>query len=227
MSTFNSLSIRNLLVTALVFAPAAAMAAPPPALTTAYSADRRVETDSGDMQGRVHAMPGKERSETRVGDMSTVMILDTGARKGWMLMPAMKSYQELDLDRASKQAGALTPEQTELEAVGTETVSGLATTKYKFVMKDKSAGGFLWYTDSGIPVKMDVISKTGRDKTRMTVTLENIQIGPQDPALFQVPAGYSRMPGAGPFGAMSDGMSGLNPVRKLGGALKSVGGIFN
>lgn len=230
MSAFNAHWIRTLVAGALVLSPVVALAAPPPVLTTEYSADRRIETDSGEMRGRVNAVPGKERTETRMGDIASVMILDINDRKGWMLMPTMKSYQELDLKRAGQQTGAVTPEQTDLEPVGPETVSGLATTKYKFVMKDKSAGGFLWYTDSGIPVKMDVISKTGKDKARMTVTLENIQIGPQDPKLFEVPADYSRMPSAGPFGGMSGGMPGampeLNPAKKLRGAIKSVSGLF-
>jgi hypothetical protein len=31
----------------------------------------------------------------------------------------------------------------------------------------------------------------------MTITLTNLKIEPQDPALFEVPAGYNRMPNIG------------------------------
>jgi hypothetical protein len=180
-------------------------AATPPALTVEYAADRKIETAAGDMQGRVHATPNMQRNETRVGDMTSVMILRTDKKIGWMLMPAQKMYQQLDLDKAGKQTGAVTPEQTELELVGKETVSGQLANKYKFVTKDKSSGGFLWYTDSGIPVKMDALSKSGGKSERMTVTLENVTIGKQDPALFEVPAGYTKLPSAGLAGG---GMSG-------------------
>lgn len=180
-----------------VLAAQAAHAATPPVLTVEYAADRKIETPAGDMQGRVHATPGMERNETRVGDMTSVMILRMDRKLGWMLMPTQKMYQQLDLDQAGKQAGAVSPEQTELELVGRETVSGQDTNKYKFVAKDKSSGGFLWYTDSGIPVKMDALSKTGGKSERMTVTLENITIGTQDPALFEVPSGYTELRGGG------------------------------
>ncbi len=89
----------------------------------------------------------------------------------------------------------LTSDQVDLEQVGSETIEGLATTKYKFVMKDGSAGGFLWYTREGIPVKMDLISKSGGRNSRITVTLENVQVGEQDPSLFELPAGYTALPG--------------------------------
>ncbi len=49
------------------------------------------------------------------------------------------------------------------------------------------------------PVKMDVLSKTGGDRSRTTVTLQNIQVGPQDRTAFEVPAGFSKLPGGGMF----------------------------
>jgi hypothetical protein len=205
-----SSALQLIFLSAILILPAHASAAassPFPTLTVEYSADRKIETDSGDMQGRVNAAPGMERNETQMQGFSSVVILRTDKKIGWMLMPAQKMYQELDLAKAGKQAGAVTPEQTVLELVGQETISGHAANKYKFVTKDKSAGGFLWYTSTGIPVKMDALSKAGREKTRMTVTLENIKIDPQDRSLFEVPAGFNRMPGGGGmFGAMGGGL---------------------
>jgi hypothetical protein len=201
----------------------AAAAAPFPTLSVEYSADRKIETDSGDMQGRVNAAPGMERNETQMSGFSSVVILRTDKKTGWVLMPAQKMYQQLDLAQAGKQVGSITPEQTVLELVGRETVSGHDANKYKFVTKDKSAGGFLWYTSTGIPVKMDVLSKAGRETTRMTVTLENIQIGPQDRSLFEVPAGFNRMPsGGGMFGAMSSLKGALTrPVKSEAAAVSN------
>jgi hypothetical protein len=185
---------------ALMPTATAANSLTPPTLTVEYAADRRIETDSGDMQGRVVASPNAQRNETSMNGMTTVMILRTDKHISWMLMPAQKMYKELDLNKASKQIGAVTPDQTDLELVDQETVSGQSVNKYKFIMKDKSAGGFLWYTATGIPVKMDVLTKAGGKTTRMTVTLENIQIGPQDPSAFEVPKGFTAMPGGSLFG---------------------------
>ncbi len=198
----------------LLLCSVAANALTPPALTVEYSADRKIETDGGDMQGRVNAAPGVERNETVMQGMSSVMILRMDEKASYLLMPAQKMYQVLDIGQASKQVGSVSPEHTEMELVGEETVSGQATNKYKFVMKDKSAGGFLWYTATGIPVKMDVLSKNGKKKERMTVTLENIKIETQDPSLFEVPAGFNKLPGAG------GGLLGGGPLGGLLGGIK-------
>lgn len=179
---------------------AAASAATPPALTVEYSASRRIESPDGVIDGRIAAAPGMERSELTMGAMSTVMILRTDQRTGFMLMPAQRMYQEIPFAQAAQQSGTVAQDQLELEEVGTEAVAGMVTVKYKFVAKDKSAGGFLWISAEGIPVKMDVVSKTGREKTRMTVTLDDIRIGAQDRAAFEVPAGFTRMPGGKLFG---------------------------
>jgi hypothetical protein len=189
------MKIRTAITGATLLLAAAANAAPPPALSTGYSANRRIESDQGVIEGSIVAAPGMERSEMRMGGMSTVTILRSDRGKGWMLMPAQKMYQELDLRQAAQQAGTVPQDQVDLEQVGTETIEGLATTKYKFVMKDGSAGGFLWYTRDGIPVKMDLLSKSGRRNSRITVTLENVQVGEQDPSLFELPAGYTQLPG--------------------------------
>lgn len=76
------------------------------------------------------------------------------------------------------------------------------------LMKDGSGGGFIWITQDGIPVKMDFLGKSGRDKTRMTVTLTNLTIGPQDPALFEPPADYKAMPSFPGFGGKGRGVFG-------------------
>ena len=184
-----------------LFVCSMAEAATVPALTVEYSADRTMETDRDTLRGSIVATPSVERSEVRIGEMSTVLIINKEKKTGYMLMPAQKMYQVLDFARASKQAGTFANDQVDFETVGQEVVSGQTATKYKFVMKDKSAGGYVWYTASGIAVKMDVISKTGSAKTRMTITLDNIKVGPQDPKAFEVPAGFAKLPGgAGMFG---------------------------
>jgi hypothetical protein len=171
----------------------------PPPLTVEYSAERRIESADRTIDGRVSAAPGMERSELDMGGMSAVMILRTDRKLGWMLMPAQRMYQEMDFAQAAQQTGNVAADQVELEVVGKETVSGVATTRYKFVSKDRSAGGFLWYSADGIPVKMDLLSKDGGDKSRTTVTLQNIQVGPQDRTGFEVPAGFNKLPGGGMF----------------------------
>ncbi|MEJ1960577.1 MAG: DUF4412 domain-containing protein [Gammaproteobacteria bacterium] len=185
-----------------------------PMPTVEYSADRIMETEAGTFEGKVYSAKDKERSETSLRGMTSVMILRRDKQLGWMLMPAQKMYQQMDLAKAQAQSGGQPQEQVEITEVGSDTVEGQSATKYKLIMKDGSAGGFMWFTKDGIMVKMDTVVKNGRDKSRMTLTLRNVKIGSQDASLFELPSGYNAMPS---FGGMS-GLSGL------GGA--SRGGVF-
>lgn len=185
-----------------------------PVPSVEYSADRLIETDAGSFTGKVYSAQNKERSETAMQGMQTVTILRRDRQLGWMLMPAQKMYQEMDFSQAQKQAGAAPQDQVEITEVGAESIEGFAATKYKMLMKDGSAGGFIWITQEGIPVKMDLLSKSGGEKTRITMTLKNLQIGAQDPQLFELPAGYTAMPSMGFGVGKGKGLGGI------GGALK-------
>jgi hypothetical protein len=129
-----------------------------------------------------------------------------------MLMPSQKMYKELDFSEARKQAGAA-PNDVSIDVVGPDTLDGIETTKYKLVMKDGSAGGFMWFTREGIALKMDMLTKNGRKTERMTITLKNLQVGPQDPALFEAPAGYSKMPDVPGMKGFGGGFGGFGRKR--------------
>ena len=154
-----------------------AHAATLPAPSVEYSADRVIESAAGTMTGKVYSAKDKDRSETNMGGMQSIMILRRDQQLGWMLMPAQKMYQQMDFAKAQQQSGAAPDDQVEITQVGSESVEGVEATKYKMMMKDGSAGGFIWITQDGIAVKMDMLSKSGRDKTRITMTLTNLQIG--------------------------------------------------
>ena len=168
-----------------------------PVPTVEYSADRVMETEAGTFEGKVYAAKDKERSETSLQGMTSVMILRRDKQLGYMLMPAQKMYQQMDFAKAQAQNGAQPADQVEITEVGSDTIEGQPTTKYKLIMKDGSAGGFMWFTKDGILMKMDTVVKNGRNKSRMTVTLKNLKIGSQDASLFEVPTGYNAMPSFG------------------------------
>ena len=122
-------------------------------------------------------------------------------------------YMEMPMD-ASNASGMDAFDITEQVDVGPETINGLKTTKSKIVAvkKDGSGkfGGFFWTTKEGITVKMDMLSKEGDKKMRMTSELSNLKIEKQDPALFEVPAGYTK----NDMGAMMGGMPNIEDMKK-------------
>lgn len=189
----------------IVLVPNSSFAATLPVPTVEYSADRVMETDKGNFTGKVYAAGDKQRTEMNMGGMRSVMIIRKDKQLGYMLMPTQNMYRQLDIASAQKQAGQ-PQDLVDITEVGSETIEGHATTKYKMIMKDGSAGGFMWITKDGIPVKLDSIVKEGNKKTRFTMTLTNLQVGKVDPAVFEVPAGYSEMPGGNLFGGGARGM---------------------
>jgi len=180
-------------------APAAAAAPPEPKVE--YAADSSMETAQGAMKGRVHHAAGKERREMNQGGERMVSIVRRDKNLMWMLMPEQKAYMEMPLGSSPDQ-GDISEWTVEMTAVGPEEVDGLKTTKSKVVMKhprgDKM-GGFWWTTADGVAVKMDMLAVEGGSKARLKMELKNLQVGKQDPALFEIPAGYQPMgmPGMG------------------------------
>src|SRR5262245_28445274 len=179
------------------FGPKASFAATLPVPTVEYSADRTIETDKGNFTGKIYAARDKQRSEMNFGGMQSVTIIRQDKQVGYMLMPAQQMYRELDVATAKQQAGGQPSDLVDITEVGKETIEGQATTKYKMIMKDGSAGGFMWITKDGIPVKLDAISKENGKRTRFTMTLSNLRVGNLDPSVFEVPAGYTAMPSFG------------------------------
>lgn len=175
----------------------AAAEGPLPAPTVEYAADRTMESDAGTFTGRVNFTKDKERAEMQMQGMSTITIERRDKQVSWMLMPAQRMYMERSIAEAREQMRDGPAQDVTISEVGKETLEGFETTKYKLLMKDGGAGGFMWFTPEGIAIKMDLLQKQGKKKSRMTITLTNLQIGPQDPALFEVPNGYNKMPNVG------------------------------
>ena len=158
-----------------------------------------METSEAVMDGMVYYAPGKERREFVQDGDKTVMILRRDQKKMWMLIPEEKMYMETPMAKA--RMDDLSAYKITRTRVGPETVNGVKTTKYKVIMIGSNGhkmGGFFWLTKDDIVVRMDAISVDKQGKERIKIDLKNLKVGAQDPALFEVPAGYSSgMPGLG------------------------------
>lgn len=189
-----------------------------------YSADSHMETSEAVMDGMVYYAPGKERREFVQDGDKTVMILRHDRKKMWMLMPEEKMYMETPMAKA--RMDDLSAYKITQTRVGPETVNGVKTTKYKLIMVGSNGhkmGGFFWVTKDDIVVRMDAISVDKNGKERIKIDLKNLKVGAQDPALFEVPAGYSSgMPG---LGSMMGGGEGKEAKQPQGKEEKKSGGF--
>lgn len=174
-----------------------------------YSADSSMETEQGTMKGKVYYAPGKERREMNMGGQQTITIMRLDKKMMWMLMPDQKMYMENPLDSGNHSKSTdLSNAKVESTEVGSETVNGVSTQKYKVIVTTDQGkmGGFFWKTSDGILVKSDLVAMEKSSKVRMKTDLTNLKVGHQDPKLFEIPAGYSTMNmGAMMGGAMMGG----------------------
>jgi hypothetical protein len=184
-----------------------AQAAPMNRPQAEYSADATIENEEGAMTQKIFVTPTKERKEILTGSGDgAVQIFRYDNKVMWMLMPSEKMYMEYPIGERGPSKGSDTSQWTyEDTAMGEDTLNGVRVTKYKTIATStdgKKFGGFSWRTREGINVKQDLLYKEGNEKKRMLTELSNLQIGRQDPKLFEIPDGFTKFDMAGMMGGM-------------------------
>jgi hypothetical protein len=193
------------IATALLLALALAAG---PAAAQQFSADLVMTGTNRTTTQKLYVADGKIRIEVPEG--ATVMIADTAANTGYMLMTKQKVYIDAGATRGMTQMFMLAdaddpcPQwkkmseemaQRSKEAqdhalasctrAGTETVDGRSTVKYDTV-STKGEKSSAW-----IDPKLKFLVKA--QGQRGGIELKNIQEGPQAANLFTLPAGYKKM----------------------------------
>lgn len=172
--------------------------------TAEYSADQIMETEGNTITMKVYVARDKERSEMDMGGKAMATIVRQDKKVRWQLITFQKMYMESSIDARGQQMGGADLSQYNIEQtkVGDETIDGVETTKSKIIMSPPDGskfGGFMWTTKEGIMVKLDAITVSDGEKRRIKIQLKNLKIGKVDPALFELPDGYMKMPGMGGF----------------------------
>jgi hypothetical protein len=121
-------------------------------------------------------------------NMESIALLDE--KKMYMVMEQQKMVMEIPLnDTKTRQLQAATGGgNAKFDVVGPDTVDGTPCTKYKMTAGNDPKVFFWWIsTATNTPVKM------AAEDGSLTVLWKNYKAGPQDPSLFQPPAGYQVM----------------------------------
>ena len=103
--------------------------------------------------------------------------------------------------------------------MGDEVLNGMKVTKYKTIATStdgKKYGGFSWRTKEGISIKTDLLYKEGNEKHRIATELKNLKIGKQDPQLFEIPKGFTKLDMGGMMGGMMGGAMGREGMGQPG-----------
>ena len=178
----------------------------PPAFawTKQYSADVIVTTSKGEtITSHMATDNGKMRNETEVHGMNATVIMRPDQNKTYMVMDAQKMVMTLPYNpgKMKRYNPLASPEDIKIELVGPDTVDGTAGTKYKMTNKDGKV--FFMWLDAAKQVPIKMVAEDGS----VTIVWKNVVMGPQNPSLFEVPAGYAviAMPQAGGMPMPSSG----------------------
>jgi len=171
-----------------------------------YSATRVMQVEQGTYRQRFHYVPQKTRSEMTTGGRDVVTITRDDLSVIWVFIDPT-TYLETSMDdleaygdRTAGSPDAM--EVTEYTEVGRETMNGLETTKYRVRAEDADGDemiGHFWVTDERVPVRMEMDFQLETEDRRSTIVvwLEDLAVGPQDAALFEVPANAQKIDMAG------------------------------
>lgn len=161
---------------------------------TGFSADRTLVVDGRRYQGKIWAMPGKERHEQAIQGMRSVFLLRSDNPLGEVVLAGIKTIVQFQMPAELR---LLAGPELKRNPIGRDTVNGIATIKYAI---DKSvaeghAKGTLWLTGSGIPMRLAGTFTAAKGKvSTIRWELSRVKIGPQPAALFEPPHGWSKLP---------------------------------
>ncbi len=166
--------------------------APPFTMEKHYSAETVVTLKGGMIIGSKSYIDGdKMRSDVNMHGMAMSIIVRKDTKKMYQVLTEQKMVMESDFDPTKsigqKTDAAYGPEG-KFELIGPETIDGVACTKYK-VTSDKNQAVYLFWLDTAKKVPKEMAAADGS----MTVKWTNFSAGPQDAALFELPAGFQVM----------------------------------
>jgi len=178
----------------LILAPGAGEAATLGEAQIGFSADRSLVIDGRAYQGKIWAMPGKERHEQAIQGFRPIFLLRSASPLGEIVLSQLKTIVQFKLP---PEARILVTSDLKKRPVGQETVNGIATTRYAVdeSLPEGHATGSLWLSRDGIPMRLDGSFSASNGKiSTVRWELSHVRTGPQPAALFEAPQGFSRLP---------------------------------
>jgi len=172
-------------------------------LNVSYDGVRIIEFQGGQFEATERRAPGKMYSEIQMSGMTSGVILREDLQKSYILIPSMGLYKEESLKGGMLQASNGL-EFSKIEKIGREDINGHPSNKFKTRFKDNEGkgAGIMWITDTGVPIKVDMIYSSKKMKgQRISMEFIELNFREQDPAFFELPPNLKPM-GLGGMGAI-------------------------
>jgi hypothetical protein len=125
-----------------------------------------------------------------------ITIVDRTRDRTVVLFPDLKRYAVRPLIPGEHDTVTRLARNAQVERVGTETIGGVETVKYRLQGRSprgRPFRGFLWLTPQNVMIRMEGETVAKDKKRRITIEMRDLHIGPVDPAVFAIPAGYQKV----------------------------------
>ena len=145
-------------------------------------------TDGTTIPAKIYFSNGWVRSAYTEHGTAMVFILRPDLQKVYVVVADRKMVmqQPYDTEQFKKIITATSGPEGKFEAVGSDPVDGVQCTKYKVTDADGKISYWWINAATKLPVKMTPTE----DRLLAAAQWKNFKVGPQDPALFELPPGY-------------------------------------
>ena len=181
---------------AVAFAPTGT-AAQMPQDTGSYSADSVVISGDLEMRSRIYRDNGNERREMTLDGTEQIVITRPAEDVVYVVMPQMNMGFQLAASDSPFGGVSDTLDGLATEVVGREAIDGIDATHMRVSGTDAGGAGVdadVWVSDEGIVLRMEGRATYSGVSQETVQFLENIEMGPQDPSLFEPPPGIGFLP---------------------------------
>jgi hypothetical protein len=159
-----------------------------------FSADQ-ITTQGGQVQNRsrIYMHDKLYRMEMEQAGQKSIVIMRYDRQVMWILTPSQNTYMEMALQTGRSMVEAAQDPNTrmERELLGQEKVGPYTCKKYRVRITSgaNTWTGIHWYA----PELNDFMVKMLDEGSGFATEYQNISLTPPDPALFEIPAGYSKI----------------------------------
>jgi hypothetical protein len=161
------------------------------AMLKPFSADQVHTMRNKTTTGKIYASENAVRTEGQEKGKSSTNIMRFDRKVMWILMPDQKMYLEMPWATQAEWAVAADGAQVKRESLGSEQVGAYHCDKSRVTVtyKGTTSTQLEWAAK-----ELDgFVVKRQDEKGMWSTEYQNVKLGPQDPSLFELPAGYQKL----------------------------------
>jgi hypothetical protein len=167
------------------------------ALLKPFSADQIHIVNKKTTTGKVMALENAVCVEGENKGKRSITITRFDRNVMWTLMPDQKMYMEMPFQGLAEMASTIKGATAKRESLGSEQVGAYHCDKARV---ETTYEGKVYVSIEWAAKELDgFVVKKSDEKGSWSTEYQNVQIGPQDPSLFEIPAGYQKFSLGGLF----------------------------